>query len=313
MTRKIIFEEIEFEVDDKGRLLKMTNEGEAKDISIPSELPEGIRVNSLANGFCEGQYLTITIEDGISVEEAAFYNALINTVVWPSSQTTIPAKCFEESTISKILNIDNVEVVGDEAFSWCYALYEFTWPSKCKEIPESCFYEAPLKSIFNINHVESVASGAFMKTDLQTFRWPDKCTKIPYYCFAFSKLEEITNIGNVEKIGGSAFKNTHLKEFNWPPKCKTIPNACFQSSPLKSISGIENVENIWDCAFENTLIKEVVWPALCMAVPSKCFNCCDELKILDFSKAMSLRIENDALSGVSGAKIYYPYYMEERS
>ena len=239
LITKIVFEGLKFKVDETGHLLKMINKGKAKNVSIPSELPGGIRINSLACSFCGGSYLTITISNDISVETRAFYDAEVDTVVWPSSCKTIPAGCFMGSSVSKVLNIDSVETAERYAFEDCARLEEFTWPSKCKEIPEGCFYNASLKSLSNIDHVESVVGNAFGKTALQYFRWPDKCKVIPDYCFVRSQLKEITNISNVEEICDSAFDSTCLTEFNWPPKCDTIPAECFKGSPLESIWGIQ--------------------------------------------------------------------------
>ena len=252
MTKNIVLNGIEFRVDGTGTLVKMINRGKAKDVFIPYELPTGKRISTIWDGFCQGKYLTITIDNRISLMCCnAFSFADVQKVVWPSSCKTIPAWCFSQSKIEILDNIDNVENIAEGAFRKT-KLNHFKWPNECKNIPKCCFSDSQLKEITNISNVEDIHEFAFSGTSLMEFNWPPKCKNIPNGCFYFSSLKSISGIENVEAIGDRAFECcVQIKEIIWPAACIEVPIRCFY-----------NCENLKTLDFSNAMTLTIGMDAL---------------------------------------------------
>lgn len=219
--RKIVVENgLEFHLGNRGLLLYVGPVGDIpKNAVIPHILESGDEIRALDAYFLEGnEWNEITISEGIEVKSRAFYDAIVNKVNWPSSCTEIPYKCFRDSDIKELTNIDGVEEVGEAAFMGA-DIASLKWPSACTVIPRDCFFASKLEEISGMENVEEVECGAFSCCEkLRNFNWPPKCEKIPSDCFIESGLESITGIEGVTSIGNEAFPHG-FTGFDWPKNC----------------------------------------------------------------------------------------------
>lgn len=289
MSKKIIYDGINFEVDENGALQRMWNDKKAQKIFIPNEFPDGTVISSIAPRFCYGNYGTVQISSKIcTIQERAFKASDVKKVIWPTGCTTIPKNCFEDSEITEILNIDDVLNIEFRAFAYC-KIQDITWPTKCTTIPRYCFEQClGLKEIKNTDNVLQIEEGAFKHAGLFDFKWPRKCTEIPQRCFEHSYLENITDIEDVTKIGAWAFAYTCIKSITVPQKVRAIPTETFRyCRSLVEVNLHDEISRIGESAFSTSGIRALKWPAKSKTIPKHCFFMCERL---------------EKLSGISGVK-----------
>lgn len=221
MYKRINYRNVEFTLDPNGKLTKMINNGDPKDIDIPAVLPTGEKITTIGEQFCIGYYYDIRIDDSISkVEPCAFTYAHVDGVSWPSMCPKIPEGCFSYSFVKSVTNIDNVIRICSNAFRNSN-IKSLKWPEKCKRIPAGCFSESKLREITNIQEVEEIGISAFSDTSIISLEWPSKCKYIPEWCFYGSKICSISGINNVTEISGTSFTNSNLKSITWPSYCES--------------------------------------------------------------------------------------------
>ena len=183
----------------------------------------------------------------------------LKEVVLPPSVKEIGEDAFKYSRLEKI-NLENIEKIGESAFSWCEHLKEVVLPPSIKEIGKGAFCYSGLEKI-NLENVEKVGESAFSWCEsLKEIVLPPSMKEIGKEAFYYSGLEKI-NLENVEKVGDYAFKGCkHLKEIVLPPSVKEIGEEAFCYSGLEKIN-LENVEKVGDYAFKECKnLKEIVLP-----------------------------------------------------
>ena len=291
MIKTITYCGAKFTINSDGELIRL--EGGRGDIFIPSVFPTGERITAIGSEFCApyDSHSSIVVDNAISViKPRAFMNIKAGRVVWPSSCRRIPEGCFVECNMKAILNIENVEEVGDFAFKHS-TIKSIEWPSKCTKIPLSCFHCSSLRTITNIQNVKEIEPCAFSCSYITEFAWPSGCEEIPAFCFEGSALTHITGIENVKTIRYKAFKNCSLGSIIWPSECHTIPCGCFSLSRIKEIFNIQNVSHIERCAFKDALL----------------------LENLDLSHSAVVDIDEGAFYGLDSSIVKFPYYISRES
>lgn len=132
-------------------------------IEIPNETPDSEKITVVGPSVFHGEkecHRLVLPSSVSTVSSQAFIRASIGEVVWPSNCCCIPYKCFYESQIQYINNIDHVREVGDLAFAYSQIM-NICWPSFSNKIPYKCFFSSHLEEVHNIDHVESVELAAF--------------------------------------------------------------------------------------------------------------------------------------------------------
>ena len=164
----------------------------------------------------------------------------------PPSVKEIGSSAFENSDLEKI-NLENVEKIGDYAFSGCKNLKEAEL-SSVKEIGRNAFIISGLEKI-SLKNVEKIGEKAFGKCENLKEVELSSVKEIGRNTFEYSGLEKVS-FENIEKIGDYAFSRCeNLKEVVLPPSVKEI-GACtfFEDTSLEKIN-LENVEKIGFHAF----------------------------------------------------------------
>lgn len=300
--------------------------GTSDTLVVPDEI-DGVKITSIAYPFPAYRNIKhIIISDGIAKIPDGFLknNCYIESVRWPSSCPVIPSLCFHScSSLEKIENLDNVRVIGGEAFAYssitmldlhdtCIktinkkafrgsCISNISWPKECICIPEKCFFDSALESISGIEGVKYIGCYAFNNSNL-------------------SGELDLSNT-NIEEIEEGAFYNCHaLDRVVWPAQCTDIPSSCFYSTRLTSIANINKVEFIGEYAFAYTgisrldlskteveyvggwaffsctALKEVIWNKSCTVIPSFCFASCDALHSINNVESVKT-IQSSAFEG----------------
>lgn len=199
---------------EKAVLYDMINLKEGNNVIIPSKFPTGEKIDVI------GKYVynqgmskscgTVTISNEIrTVRKEAFGGLEAKKVVWSSGCREIPYRCFANSSIFEISNIQDVTSIESEAFA-ATNIESIAWPQNCHEIPMFCFDMSGIKEILNIEEVTKIGASAFSNSSLERISWPPRCPVVPDGCFHNSSLEELPDLSNVFEIGANAFSYTHI-------------------------------------------------------------------------------------------------------
>ena len=251
MVYDLSYDGLLYQVDLDGVLVRLHNKGERREAYIPSGIPSDndfIQIKAIGNRCFCGWFSKITISDSIDyVCDGAFERARVSIVSWSKNCKRIPQYCFEDCSIEKILNIENVTEVGSYAF-YMSGIQKITWPDACSHIPYMCFGNSCLKSISNIDDVATIGTGAFSGCNIQKIKWPTNCKEIPMNCFRRSELREITNIDNVAEVGLKAFASSRVKHLD-------LSNICAVNIEPGAFEGIDPNEITFPYYFPEDVIK----------------------------------------------------------
>ena len=154
-------------------------------------------------------------ESLFSVNKRAFAKTSnLKKVKWSPFCTTIPEKCFFQSSIKEISGIENVEVISDWAFAHS-GIESITWPPSCCIIPEGCFTDTPISCLGDISNVVVICQFAFSITSkLKEIYWPKHCSKIPAAAFHGSEIERVYVQSDNINIMKDCFLHSKIKEIH---------------------------------------------------------------------------------------------------
>lgn len=171
-------------------------------------------------------------------------------VILADSVTSIPNGCFANNTVLTSITMNNVNVVGDNAFSGCSNLGSITFGSTNIKLYDKSFANSGLRSVdlSNVIRIESEntstsnAGAAFSGcTQLETLTIGSSLTNIPQYSFlSCANLRSVTIPSNVSTIGNYSFQDC---------------------TSLTSVTISEGVTYIGMWAFRNTRFREVTIPS----------------------------------------------------
>lgn len=214
----VVKDEVRYDIKD-GVLINITDlsRENRKEIVIPHTFENGDRIDVIGsnlsgikgyNRVCD----KIIISDEISeVHPYAFSEVSVKTIQWSKGCKKIPFRCFAESTVEQITNIENVRFVEGLAFANSN-IKTIVWPSSCHLIPAGCFLGSSLETIDGLEKVTEIQGNAFEGCRLSSFEWPLECSVVPRSCFSGCiYLNEVSNMHNVAEIQTKAFENCALE------------------------------------------------------------------------------------------------------
>ena len=232
--------------------------GNKTDVVFPATL-DGHKVTAIDTGVNFNDDYTnfgkVTISKGIKkICGGAFENCKIDTLVLPSTVTTIENYAFCGNDFESVKLPEKALNLGEEVFASCYSLKKVTLPSKLTKIPKSFFSGCKkLKEIKLPAKVKSIGEGAFLgckKLSKVTFN--SKLTKIGKR--AFENCEALTSVKlneGLKTICEDAFTECYtLKKVYLPYTLKTIEKfAFFFDSALETVTIPDSVKTVGDYAF----------------------------------------------------------------
>lgn len=160
---------------------------------------------------------------------------------------------------------DSVTEIGDEAFSYCYALKELKLPENVRKIGKSAFMECK---------------------KLKRIEFPDKIERLSEgLCSYCEKLEEVKFGKNTSIIEPAAFENTNLKNVKLPHSLQKIDFLAFAyCRNLSSVDIPNGVKSIGDDAFFACNLKSVTISSSVSIIGSQAFGyISDNKKVKDFT------------------------------
>lgn len=192
---------------------------------VPVEIEEGIKkLNNYA--FYDRKITSVLLPSTLtSLGEWAFRNSTITSIStrnvttpenpssFPDAITTIPERCFQNcASLSTISFPSKLKTLGEYAFSGCTSITQITLQTTVTLIDDGCFYSCTSLQTININQlsITTLHQSCFNGcTSLNGVQIPTTVTVIESSCFNnCSSWSGVLNLpSNLTSIGSSAFFN----------------------------------------------------------------------------------------------------------
>ena len=191
----------------------------------PVEIKDGIK--KLDNyAFYDGKITSVLLPSTLtSLGEQAFRNSTITSIStrdvttpenpssFPNAITAIPERCFQNcASLSPISFPSKLKTLGQYAFSGCTSITQIKLPTTVTLIDDGCFYSCSSLQTININQlsITTLHQSCFNGcTSLNGVQIPTTVTTIETYCFLnCSSWSGVLDLpSNLTSIGPSAFSN----------------------------------------------------------------------------------------------------------
>lgn len=264
--------------------------GESETLTV-----EGLDSWALSSS-CE--YGPVEIEEGIKkLDNYAFYDGKITSVLLPSTLTSLGEQAFRNSTITSISTRDVTTPENPSSF-----------PNAITAIPERCFQNcASLSPISFPSKLKTLGQYAFSGcTSITQITLPTTVTLIDDGCFNSCSSLQTININelSITTLHWSCFNGcTSLNGVQIPTTVTTIENYCFNN--CSSWSGVldlpSNLTSIGYNAFSNckSLTGALTLPSKITYIGDSAFKNCSGFGLLTFNCNIST-IYSSTFEGCSG-------------
>lgn len=211
-----------------------------------------------------------------AIDEIAFYESWLNSIVIPNSITTIGRKafycCLDLESISIGQSVNNI---GESAFSGCSSIKSLTW-----------------------NAVNCMTNGDMSTSKIERVIIGDDVETLPSNFVRHSKITELKIPQSIVAIGESAFFNCiNIKKLVWNAiNCPTRGN--MPVSNLEDLIIGESVEVLPSSLAYNSKISEVIIPNSVTTIGSSAFGNCTALTNVMIPNSV-ISIGPSAFSGCS--------------
>ena len=246
------------------------------DITVYLKIHWGIAVDELSRFIMVNPDYT----DPIVVEDKAPNISKINEAL-QSTYTNIQLD---------LSNCTELNVIDDDAFSYCHSLTNLILPETITSIGNYAFsYCRSLTNLILPESITQISEGTFKNCyNLTNISIPNSVTSIGDYAFInCSNLETITIPDSVTSIGDGAFSYTGLKAINIPETIIKINERTFEfCNNLTDISIPNSVTSIGDYAFANcSNLETITIPDSVTSIGDGAFSGCN-LKTINISEAL---------------------------
>ena len=232
------------------------------------------------NGFyyCEKlKTIGVSGEKITSLGEGAFERTLIETFVFSDELTEIPQRCFKETLLTSVVIPENIEVIGDNAFSGC----------------------TNLESVVLSDNLKIIRASAFRYcTSLESIDFPESLVEIGDY--AFEMCENLSGEIRLEKnlvyVGNLAFGCTNLTELYYNIPDMEVRDSLWLTSAFHFVgyNGFEKITIGNDVKVlpggifrDQKAVETIVIPDSVVVIEKDAFGNCTSLKNLTISDSVT--------------------------
>ena len=235
------------------------------------------------------------------------YAQQITRVIFELGVTNVPEMAFNGAYPNLVsANLKSVEVIGNSAFTQCYALTDVILPDTLKKIDGSAFCMTGLTSVDIPQGVTHIGYSAFYDSKLTEIVLPEGLMELGNDAFGWCmELKSAYLPDSITTIGRSLFGYCiALETANIPANLTVMPEAMFDGcSSLKSIEIPDGIEYMYMSNFQGSGLVSVTIPASVKVMGSPFADCLDleEITFLgDAPEIMEYCFENVT------ATAYYP-------
>lgn len=156
---------------------------------------------------------TLIIEEGISFLDREVFRAIdnIHNVLLPRSLTIVGPHCFDTSGVEQIDTMDNIQYIGEYAFSGMWRIEELEINGPVERILHATFSSCSAQSITLPSSIKEIQTFAFYGAKIEHFVAPTKLKKINSH--AFSQCPYLRHVSiplNIHDISDEAFDPPEL-------------------------------------------------------------------------------------------------------
>lgn len=148
------------------------------------------------------------------IDDSAFMDSHVNTVILPNSLTEIRKHAFAFSSIRRLTIPNSVTSIGELTFRHCYQLEQLVLSNSLLTIPEQMVTSC---------------------SKLKTLEIPPSVKYLHYSAFAWCDLEHLILNNGLEEItddGVMLMRRSTLQEISLPKTLKKVPGGAFNYSPF---------------------------------------------------------------------------------
>ena len=250
-------------------------------------VPEG--VTSLKNTFYNSTFESIVLPSTLtSIDDRAFMNNTnLKSIVIPASVTRISGSAFKNCTSLESVTFNNgLTVIGDNAFEGCTSLTSITFPETLTTIGNSAFRGSGLTSVVIPETLKEV--GKFV--DIKTDRGGNANSEYYNSGYVFADCKALTTV--TYKLTSINSKHmfegcTALTTITFPNGLTSIDGYAFNGcSALTSFAFDEGLNNVGPYAFSGTGLTTVTLPASLTRLCDGAFANCTKLTSVTFSSGL---------------------------
>lgn len=244
---------------------------------LPEEV-DGITVTAigrdLLSGYSnnDGRLTTVVIPDTVvSLQDGAFYNCSIATIVLNEGLKTIGSEVFYSSYSTKLGYPENYEIpegltakdlpdnyipstvtsIGSRAFTLSSFKGSIVLPEGCTTVGSGAFTLSDFSSV-DLSSVTNLGSYLFDSSEVTSVKINDSLTMIPEGLFAgAAKLMEANLPSGITEIPVECFKGCEsISQIDIPESVVTVGNYAFSGCSRLNELHLENVKSLGDMACE---------------------------------------------------------------
>ena len=263
-------------------------ESDLQGITLPSNL---IYLGGYAFSGCEG-ILELTIPKTVTDARDALQGSFVETVIFESGMTVVPALvCFQSTTLTEVSIPESVTEIGDSVFDGCTSLEQIRLPAGLKKIGMYAFASSGLQELTLPEGLETAEeyilsgntgvtslvipaglqwtfgannSGVLGRSNVREAVFAQGTVRISdNICMEDTVLETVVIPAGVQEIGNSAFDGcTSLRVLELPSSVISIRSRAFADTPsLKALSLPSGLKRLESYFLSGSGVKELTIPA----------------------------------------------------